>query len=162
MESSFHEIRVLLVDDETSILELSKTFLEREEKRLKVETTTSAVDALKLLENKDFDVLVSDYQMPVMDGLAFLEVLRDQGNNIPFIMFTGKGREEVAIKALNLGADRYIQKGGDNLSQYSLLIQAIINEVSKRRAEVALKRSKTEREQILNSLVEHVVYQDLD
>ena len=68
--------------------------------------------------------------------MDLLETIReDYGSDIPFIIFTGKGREEVAIKALNLGADRYIQKGGDPKSQYNVLARAIENEVEYYRVE---------------------------
>ena len=50
--------------------------------------------------------------MPIKNGLEFLKELRDQQSDIPFILFTGKGREDVAVKALNLGADRYVNKNG--------------------------------------------------
>jgi len=60
-------------------------------------------EALKKLATDDYDAVVSDYQMPQKNGLQFLTQLREQKNEIPFILFTGKGREEVAIKALNLG-----------------------------------------------------------
>ncbi len=136
------KIFILLVDDEPDFLELSEIYLKREDPRLEIEICTFAEEALKLLESRKYQAVVSDYQMPGMDGLEFLEVLRTQGNNIPFIMFTGRGREEVAIKALNLGADRYIQKGGDPRSQYGLLAQAIINEVSRKHAEERLYESE--------------------
>ena len=118
-------IKTLLVDDENSLLEQAKIFLERGNE-IKVSTVSSAKKALELLNEEDFDVIVSDYQMPDIDGLKFLEEMREGRNSdIPFIIFTGKGREEVAIKALNLGANRYIQKGGDPKSQYDMLIDAI-------------------------------------
>ena len=47
----------------------------------------------------NYDVVVSDYEMPQKDGLQFLKELREQNNEIPFILFTGKGREEVAIQS---------------------------------------------------------------
>jgi PAS domain S-box-containing protein len=136
------KIFILLVDDESDFLELSEIYLKMEDPRLEIDTCIFVEDALKLLENGKYQVVVSDYQMPGMDGLEFLEVLRTQGSDIPFIMFTGRGREEVAIKALNLGADRYIQKGGDPRSQYGLLAQAIINEVSRKQAEERLYESE--------------------
>ncbi len=55
-------------------------------------------------------MVVSDYGMPRKNGLEFLELLREQGNDIPFILFTGKGTKEVAVKALNLGVNAYIDK----------------------------------------------------
>ncbi|MGM0510871.1 MAG: PAS domain S-box protein [Thermoplasmatota archaeon] len=123
-------IKTLLVDDERALLEQAEIFLERIEEEIEVQTAPSPKKALDLLEENDFDVIVSDYQMPVMDGLEFLEEIRkERENEVPFIMFTGKGREEVAMEALNLGADRYLQKGGDPGTQYSMLIKAIKQEV---------------------------------
>jgi PAS domain S-box-containing protein len=80
--------------------------------------------------------------MAGMNGLELLETLRNQGNDIPFIIFTGRGREEVAIEALNLGADRYIQKGGDPRAQYGILAQAVVSEVSRKKAEERLYESE--------------------
>ncbi|MFX1508378.1 MAG: response regulator, partial [Promethearchaeota archaeon] len=77
------KIFVLLVDDESDFLELSKIYLKSEDPRLEVDTCTFVEEALKLLENPKYKVVVSDYQMPGMDGLAFLDTLRTQGNNIP-------------------------------------------------------------------------------
>lgn len=112
------KIDVLLVDDEPNLLKQASLVLEKED-QLNIRTTTSAQEALELMENNDFDVIISDYKMPEIDGLEFLEIIRtEKKENIPFIIFTGRGREEIAMKALNLGANRYIQKGGDPKSQY--------------------------------------------
>ena len=136
-------MKVLLVDDETAILEQAKIFLQKEVDGLEVETVTSAEKALDLLEENGFDAVVSDYQMPEMDGLEFLEVVRnDRDSDIPFIIFTGKGREEVAIKALNLGADRYLQKGGSPKSQYGVLADAILQEIHHYVSEKDLQESE--------------------
>ncbi len=127
-------MKILFVDDERAILEQAKIFLKKEAENLDIETTISADNALELLDEYDYDAIISDYQMPGMDGLEFLEAVReDRDSNIPFIMFTGKGREEVAMEALNLGADRYLQKGGDPKSQYGVLADAIIQEVEYRK-----------------------------
>ncbi len=126
-------------------LDLSQLYLEKENEKLEIETATSAEKALEMLENNPFDIVVSDYQMPVMDGLEFLDTLRrEKKSDIPFIIFTGKGREEVAIKALNLGADRYLQKGGDPKTQFVVLAQAIEQEaehwITKKRAKSIEKK----------------------
>ncbi len=121
---------VLFVDDEKGLLDQAKIFLEREEGELEVDTAISAEEGLEKFEEERYDAIVSDYQMPGMDGLEFLAAVRkDQSSDIPFIIFTGKGREEVAIEALNLGADRYLQKGGDPKSQYKVLLNAVKQEV---------------------------------
>jgi PAS domain S-box-containing protein len=107
-------IRVLMVDDDSSILELTQIFLERSGDIL-VDTTESAADALEKLtgERRLYEVVISDYAMPGMDGITLLKAVRCQKIDIPFILFTGKSREEVVIEALNSGADYYMQKDGD-------------------------------------------------
>ncbi len=101
---------VLYVDDEPMLLELAKIFLEQTGD-FRVDTLTSAPAALDILTRTSYDCIISDYQMPVMDGIVFLKTVRSRGNALPFIIFTGKGREEVVIEALNSGADFYLQKG---------------------------------------------------
>jgi len=135
-------IKVLHVDDELDFLALTKAFLERENENFSIESATSAEEAIKFLKGAKYDVVVSDYEMPVMDGLEFLKTLRASGNTIPFIMFTGKGREEVAIEALNRGADHYLQKGTDIKSMYGTLAHAIKQEVETKRADETLRKSE--------------------
>lgn len=107
-------IRVLLVDDDPAVLEVTKIFLEKSGDIL-VETKVSAARALSELneDRERYDVVISDYAMPEMDGISFLKEVRNLGLDIPFILFTGKSREEVVIEALNSGADYYMQKDGD-------------------------------------------------
>jgi DNA-binding response OmpR family regulator len=102
-----------MVDDDPTILELSAIFLERAGD-IQVDGTESAADALKRLEGDGgpYHVIISDYAMPDMDGIAFLKAVRSRKLEIPFILFTGKSREEVVIEALNSGADYYLQKDG--------------------------------------------------
>ena len=117
-------IRVLHVDDDPGLLKGAKQILEMQG-AYEVETASSVEEALERLKKKTFDVVVSDYVMPGKDGLGFLRSLRATGSNIPFIMFTGKGREEVAINALNLGADRYFNKIGPPETVYGELAHGI-------------------------------------
>ncbi|NHJ39405.1 MAG: PAS domain S-box protein, partial [Asgard group archaeon] len=129
------KINILLVDDEETILEVSKIYLERLNENYHITAVNSAKKAMDAIENDSYDVIISDYQMPEMDGLELLSSLRDQDNNIPFIIFTGRGREEVAIQALNLGADFYLQKGGETLSQFHELENLIGKLYEKKQAD---------------------------
>jgi PAS domain S-box-containing protein len=131
-------VRVLHVDDDSRFMKSSKQILE-EQGLFQVDSAVSVEEAMKKLKKTTFDVVVSDYQMPEKDGLEFLEELRARGNNIPFILFTGRGREEVAIKALNLGADFYINKIGHPETVYSQLSHSIIQAAKKRKAEERLR-----------------------
>jgi signal transduction histidine kinase/DNA-binding response OmpR family regulator len=135
-------IDILHVDDESEMLDLSQLFLEREDDRFRVTTADSATTALEMLD-ESYDAVVSDYRMPGMDGLEFLETVREKrALDLPFIVFTGQGREEVAMDALNLGADRYLQKRGDATAQYGVLARAISQEVGHYRARQAHRASE--------------------
>ncbi len=121
-------MKVLYVDDEEGMRKQAKIFLERLEDEFQVYTAPSMEEGLEKVERNDIDVIVSDYKMSPKDGLDLLEEIRDRDIEIPFIIFTGKGREEVAMKALNLGADRYIKKGGDPDTRYEFLARTIKQE----------------------------------
>jgi PAS domain S-box-containing protein len=129
---------VLYVDDEPMLLELAKIFLERTGD-FRVDTLTTAPAALDTLARTSYDCVISDYQMPVMDGIAFLKTVRSRGNVLPFIIFTGKGREEVVIEALNSGADFYLQKGGDPKAQFAELAHKIKQAIGIRRAQKTMQ-----------------------
>ena len=132
---------VLYIDDEKALLDVCKAFLELSGD-MTVETTTSVKGARTLMAEKRFDAIISDYQMPEMNGIDFLKILRSQGNGIPFILFTGKGREEVVIEALNSGADFYLQKGGNPTAQFKELEYKVKEAVRRIRAESALKMNE--------------------
>ncbi len=132
--------RVLYVDDEPALLEIGKIFLERSG-NFSVTTIESAHAALALLRTDTFDAIIADYQMPEIDGLEFLKQVRLHHGLIPFILFTGRGREEVVILALNHGADFYLQKGGDPLAQFTELSHMVRVAIGKRAADTAFKES---------------------
>ncbi|MFZ0181614.1 MAG: PAS domain S-box protein, partial [Methanoregula sp.] len=142
-------ISVLYVDDESALLEVTKDFMERGE-GFKVDTAISAREAIEKLKAERYDALVADYLMPEMDGLELLRYLRPRCNGMPFILFTGKGGEEVAIEALNAGADFYVQKKGSPRTQFAELETKIRSAVARRQSELALRRS----EENFRSLVE--------
>ncbi|MDD1720290.1 MAG: tetratricopeptide repeat protein [Methanoregulaceae archaeon] len=142
---------VLLVDDEPALLEITRTFLERSGE-VKVQTSRSALEALGVLKSQTFDVIVADFEMPMMDGLVLLKILRAEGNDTPFIIFTGKGREHVVIEALNNGADFYLQKGGDPKSQFTELVHMIQQAVQRKNVEASLQTSEKIMTDIINFL----------
>lgn len=131
-------ISVLYVDDEPDLLEIGRIFLERDG-TFSVDTVTSAPEALVRMETKTYNAIIADYHMPEMSGIEFLRIVREEYGHIPFILFTGRGREEVVIEALNIGADFYLQKGGDVKAQFAELVHKVRVAVSRREAEEELR-----------------------
>jgi PAS domain S-box-containing protein len=130
--------RILYVDDEPGLLEIGKLFLEQSG-QFSVDVITSAPAALALLNTKNYDAIISDYLMPGMDGIEFLKTVRTSGNTLPFILFTGRGREEVVIQALNEGADFYLQKGGNPSALFAELTHKILSAVEHHRSVERIK-----------------------
>jgi PAS domain S-box-containing protein len=148
-------IHVLYVDDSPDLLDLTKVYLERDGD-FRITTLTSAVAALECLKMHAFDAIISDYEMPGMDGIAFLKIIRAEHGNIPFILFTGRGREEMVVEALNGGADSYIQKGGNPKAQFLELRQKIKINVERRQAQKALFDSEKKYRQLFEHAQEAV------
>jgi PAS domain S-box-containing protein len=126
------------VDDEPELLGLCKIFLEQDAE-LKITPLASAQEGLDCLRSSSFDAIISDYQMPDMDGIEFLKHVRALDEDIPFILFTGRGREEVVIEAINNGVDFYLQKGGDPKAQFAELGHKVKKAVKIRDAINALR-----------------------
>ncbi|MDV2481316.1 response regulator [Methanoculleus sp. Wushi-C6] len=132
---------VLYVDDELTLLDVGKAFLEASG-ALSIETAPSGRDALARLDELAPDAVIADYRMHDMDGIELLKEIRQRFGDLPFILFTGRGREEVVVEALNHGADGYVQKGGDPRSQFAELEHLIVQAVERRRAVLALRDSE--------------------
>jgi PAS domain S-box-containing protein len=134
-------LNILHLDDDEDFLILSKRHLERHGS-FHIENTLSAKEAKTMIIQKQYDVIISDYQMPEKTGLDFLKELRADGNDVPFILFTGENRKEVAIEALNLGADRYFNKNENPETLYVELAYSLKKAVNAKRAEEALNESE--------------------
>ena len=128
-------IRVLHVDDDPEFVDLAATLLERVHDDVTVTTETAASDAVERLDaGESFDCVVSDYDMPGVDGIEFLERVRERDPDLPFLLFTGKGSEAVAGEAISAGATDYLQKD-TGTDQYELLANRVVNAVEQYRAQ---------------------------
>jgi PAS domain S-box-containing protein len=150
-------IRVLHVDDETSLQKIAKQCLEMQG-QFQVDAASSVGEAFEKIEKERYDAVVSDYQMPGKDGLQFLKELRQKGNTIPFVMFTGKGREEVAVEAWSLGADHYVNKTGDPETVYCELAHCLRSSVEKHVAEARTKETIQKLQTIYQNAIEGISY----
>ncbi len=133
-------IRVLHVDDELHQLEFAKTFIEFSDRTIHMESVTTPKEALDRLRDENFDCIVSDYQMSGMDGIELAGKIRET-SDVPIIIYTGRGSEEVAEAAFTVGVNDYLRKE-TNPSHYQVLARRIRAAAEKHRAENALKESE--------------------
>src|SRR6056297_1783311 len=134
--------RVLVVDDEPGLADMAAEYLQRIDDEMSTTATDSASDALERIRNgSEFDCVVSDYNMPDMNGLELLEAVREAYPSLPFVLYTGKGSEEIAAESIAAGVTDYLQKetGTDH---YEVLAKRIENAISQNRAKVELRRTR--------------------
>ena len=134
-------VRVLHVDDEPAFLDLVATYLERTDDAFEIRSETDVDAALDAIESEPIDCVVSDYEMPGTDGLAFLERVRERDPTVPFVLFTGKGSEEIASEAISAGVTDYLQKRSGT-DQYTVLANRVRNAVDQSRSRTALAASQ--------------------
>ncbi|HWQ64085.1 MAG TPA: PAS domain S-box protein, partial [Methanospirillum sp.] len=143
--------QILYVDDDEDLLTIGKLFLERSSD-FSVDIIPSPNDAIERIFSGSYHAIVSDYEMPALNGIELLRKIRESGNNIPFIIFTGRGREDVVIEALNSGADFYLQKGGEPKSEFAELSHKIRSAIERREAIDALKTSRLQLSEMISAL----------
>jgi signal transduction histidine kinase/CheY-like chemotaxis protein len=132
-------IRVLHVEDNKFFGKVVSEVLQQELPNATVHTETVPTDALARLEQEQFDCVVSDYEMPEMDGLELLDAVRGTAPKMPYILMTGGGSEKTASKAISAGVTDYLKKGTGK-RQFVALANRIENAVSHRRAEQTVRR----------------------
>ncbi|NLW75202.1 MAG: PAS domain S-box protein [Methanomicrobiales archaeon] len=141
---------ILYLDDERIILDLGREYLETEV-GCKVDTTTSPDEAIALFTQNDYDCIISDYMMPDLSGVEFLKIVREKNSKIPFVFFTGKAELNVAIDAVNLGADFFLQKDPDPLLRLFELSRFITQSTTRYRKEIELEK----REQLFRTVADY-------
>ena len=151
MGDEHESIRVLHVDDDPRFAELTGTFLEREDDRFDVITATTVSDGLARLDETDIDCIVSDYEMPGQNGIDFLEAVRDDDPDLPFVLYTGTGSESVASDAISAGVTDYLQKGRGT-EQYAVLANRIEHVVDAHRSQQLLRERTRRLETLIRNL----------
>jgi PAS domain S-box-containing protein len=142
--------KLLIVDDDRTIACLIQASLEREPDT-EVRIALNGKEAIRILEEFSPDLVISDYAMPEMDGITLLHTIREKDPSLPFIIFTGKGSEGVAMNALNLGATRYLKKSEDYTVLFRLIRDTVISLIEKRK----LEQERISRLETCRSVVDH-------
>ena len=155
------DARVLCVDDDEAVAEITAELLEREANEVTTTVVTDPRTALDRIEAEQFDCVVSDYDMPRMDGLALLERLRSFDEGMPFVLFTGQGSEDIASEAISAGVTEYLQKGAGT-DQYTVLANRVEQAVTRRQTERELAVERTRREGLFTDNPNPVVEGEFD
>jgi PAS domain S-box-containing protein len=130
--------RVLFVDDEPGAADLAAVHVDRLVDGVETVTYTDPGDALAAIESDRVDCVVSDFDMPGTDGLELLTDARAVDPGLPFVLFTGKGSEEIASEAISAGVTDYLQKGVGR-DRYEMLANSVENALERRRVERDLR-----------------------
>jgi len=117
-------VRVMLVDDDPVVLERAGGYLEEVGGYVCIRAS-SAEEALSVIGTTGCAAVVSDYQMPGMDGITFLRTLRERGVPLPFVLYTGKSRDSVFEEAIGAGASFYVRKGCFTPAECAELLHAV-------------------------------------
>jgi DNA-binding NtrC family response regulator len=135
--------KVLLIDDEKEFVD---TLAERMRNRgMDVETVTSPKKALQLVEEGSFDAVVLDLQMPEMDGLEALRILKEKRPEIQVILLTGHATVEKGIEAMKLGAMDLVEKPAD--------LSVLTEKIQKAQAKKMILVEKKSEEKIKNIMM---------
>jgi signal transduction histidine kinase len=157
-EEPGESLRLLLVEDsEDDALHLLRALRKGGYAPL-TERVETPEDMTAALQRGQWDIIISDYVLPRFSGLAALDILRQSGLDLPFIVVSGKIGEEVAVGAMKAGAHDYILKG--SLARLAPAVERELREAEvrrkRRRAEEALKRSHEELEQRVRERTEEL------
>jgi CheY-like chemotaxis protein len=153
-------IRVLLVDDEPNLARTAADYMEEEHDAVSVVTAENARAGIRKLD-ESIDCIVSDYEMPGRDGLQLLRAIRDDYPDVPFVLLTGQGSEQIAAEAISAGVTDYVRKR-DGTDQFEVLANRIVTLVEKRRAELAAAQTDARLRNLFDRITDAVVGLDDD
>lgn len=118
------QVEILIVDDNPNLTDAVEKYFEANIDDISVTTATRVEDAVETFRDQSFDCIVSDLRMPALSGLDFLKVVREEDPEIPFLLFTARGSEEVAREAIESDVTGYVIKSGDP-EQFDILAEQI-------------------------------------
>ena len=127
-------LKVLIVDDDDELRQFMRMKLVKEAPYLSFSGVEGGPECIEYLKTNPVDCMVSDYQMPGMNGMELLLALREAGNDFPFIFVTGQGSEEVAREAFTNGANDYFTKDF-GFAHFARIINSVDQAVRRRDAE---------------------------
>jgi PAS domain S-box-containing protein len=152
-------LKVVIIEDEEAHFSLMMRAIVREFSSASVVHFQDATTCLERLDQINPTVIITDYLMPGMNGVEFLEVLNQENIDTPVIMITGQGDENIAVQAIKSGAKDYLVKTGDF---FTLLPSVIDNVIRNQRLKQSLEESESQKQAILDVSLDQIRYVDAD
>ncbi|MBW2598302.1 MAG: response regulator [Deltaproteobacteria bacterium] len=134
------QLTLVIIEDEEAHFQLMRRAIEKAYPLASLYYFQEAAACIHKLDEINPDILIADYLMPGMNGIEFLEYLNRENRDIPVIMITGQGDENIAIQAMKLGAWDYLVKSGDFFALLTEKIQRYFFTVSHRHCRLRSKR----------------------
>lgn len=148
-------IRILHLEDNPADAELIRMAIEDCLQNIEIDLVDSKKDYVENIEKGDYDLIISDYQVPGFDGTESIEIAREKDKYVPFIYITGALGEELAVELLRAGATDYMLKG--NLEKIEFIIRRAIRESNQEKEKTRLLESLRQRNQIINSTKQSIL-----
>lgn len=139
MDSILKRLQLAVIEDEDAHYVLIERAIIKKIPLVSIHHFKSAGEFLEKFFETMFDIIITDYQLPDMTGIELLEILSNEGNEIPVIMITGQGNEMVAVRAMKLGVWDYLVKSDDFFTVLPMVIEKVARE---RNLEVSLQKSE--------------------
>lgn len=154
-------IPILHVDDDEAFLQLTESSLLDIDPELEIRQTTDPTEVLNRITDEDIECIISDHRMPQLTGIELLNRVRSNHSDLPFILYTGHGSEEVASEAISAGVTDYVSKGG-GFEAFELLANRIYGAVEQRRIEQSLAATREGYEKLLETAPDAILVVDAE
>ncbi|MCC6272170.1 MAG: response regulator [Deltaproteobacteria bacterium] len=118
--------RILLIEDNEDHAELIRRSLQKGFGKIQLKLSPGAQDAYRLLQRKSFDLILSDYYLPGIDGDEHIRELHKRAPKIPIVIITGQGDEKIAARSIQSGAEDYVVKTREALEALPAILKRAI------------------------------------
>jgi diguanylate cyclase (GGDEF)-like protein/PAS domain S-box-containing protein len=148
-------LKLLIVEDMAEDMELIVLALEAGGVNFNWDTAETSAECRKLLQNCNYDAVLSDYRLPGLNGLEVLKLMQELGQDIPFILVTGSLGEEAAVECIKAGMTDYVLKG--RLFRLPTVLERSLQEYKMRRQQqeaIAQLHRQAQREAIVNRILQ--------
>jgi len=151
-----NKVAILFLENNMDDVELVVRQLRMSELQCWIDVAQDIKTFEEFLRKNDYDIIISDYYLPDLNGLKALDVLRESQKDIPFVLFTGTGNEEIAVECLKKGAADYVVKSLKHIKRLPFIVKRIIEETNVRKEKMRLEKELQESEELYRKILHNI------